>query len=71
MLGRALLRPATRGDEPALRRLVRALRPFLLRRAKEQVLSDLPAKTEQTTYAAVVLCWPRSVAAGDAHERDC
>lgn len=30
--------------------LSRALQPFILRRTKEQVLTDLPAKTEQTLY---------------------
>jgi SNF2 family DNA or RNA helicase len=30
--------------------LARALRPFILRRTKEQVARDLPAKTEQTVY---------------------
>jgi superfamily II DNA or RNA helicase len=30
--------------------LTKALRPFLLRRTKEQVASELPAKTEQTIY---------------------
>jgi superfamily II DNA or RNA helicase len=30
--------------------LTRALRPFLLRRTKQQVLAELPAKTEQTLY---------------------
>jgi superfamily II DNA or RNA helicase len=30
--------------------LGRALRPFLLRRTKDQVLTELPAKTEQTLY---------------------
>ncbi|OYT70878.1 MAG: helicase SNF2 [Chloracidobacterium sp. CP2_5A] len=30
--------------------LARALRPFILRRTKEQVARDLPAKTEQTIY---------------------
>lgn len=30
--------------------LARALRPFLLRRTKQQVLADLPEKTEQTVY---------------------
>lgn len=30
--------------------LSRALRPFLLRRTKEQVLTELPEKTEQTLY---------------------
>src|SRR5690606_3567498 len=30
--------------------LGRALRPFMLRRTKQQVLSELPAKTEQTLF---------------------
>ncbi|MBY0525559.1 MAG: DEAD/DEAH box helicase [Gemmataceae bacterium] len=30
--------------------LAKALRPFILRRTKEQVAKDLPAKTEQTIY---------------------
>ena len=30
--------------------LARALKPFLLRRTKQQVLTDLPGKTEQTLY---------------------
>jgi len=38
------------GDEGALPLLAHALRPFLLRRTKEQVLSELPEKTEQTLY---------------------
>ncbi|HEX3474642.1 MAG TPA: DEAD/DEAH box helicase, partial [Kofleriaceae bacterium] len=43
---RALL--STRpGDAADLSPLARALRPFLLRRTKEQVLPDLPARTEQ------------------------
>ncbi len=51
MLGRVprlegLVDPAEEGDggKPELRR---ALAPFILRRTKEQVLSELPAKTEQ------------------------
>lgn len=32
----------------ALRQVATALRPFILRRTKQQVLKDLPAKTEQT-----------------------
>jgi SNF2 family DNA or RNA helicase len=43
---RALL--STRpGDAADLSPLARALRPFLLRRTKDQVLPDLPARTEQ------------------------
>jgi SNF2 family DNA or RNA helicase len=37
-------------DEGALPLLAHALRPFLLRRTKEQVLRELPEKTEQTLY---------------------
>jgi len=37
-------------DEDARKLLARALRPFLLRRTKEQVLRDLPPKVEQTLY---------------------
>jgi SNF2 family DNA or RNA helicase len=42
---------AARGpDEETRELLARALRPFLLRRTKEQVLRDLPPKIEQTLY---------------------
>jgi superfamily II DNA or RNA helicase len=37
-------------DAESLQVLARALRPFLLRRTKAQVLSELPEKTEQTLY---------------------
>ncbi len=37
-------------DEDTVALLSRALRPFILRRTKAQVASDLPAKTEQTLY---------------------
>ncbi len=37
-------------DNGSLPLLSQALRPFLLRRTKEQVLTELPAKTEQTLY---------------------
>jgi superfamily II DNA or RNA helicase len=37
-------------DDETIALLARALRPFILRRTKEQVASDLPAKTEQTLY---------------------
>ncbi|CAM2892054.1 DEAD/DEAH box helicase [Actinomyces slackii] len=40
-------RPIDRGDGEALERLQRRMRPFLLRRTKEQVAAELPAKTEQ------------------------
>ena len=41
---------STRADDEAVTLLARGLRPFILRRTKEQVASDLPAKTEQTLY---------------------
>jgi superfamily II DNA or RNA helicase len=55
MLGSAsvfkLAGPGARGaDEEARRLLAAALRPFILRRTKEQVARELPAKTEQTVY---------------------
>jgi hypothetical protein len=37
-------------DEEGRKLLARVLRPFLLRRTKEQVAKDLPEKTEQTLY---------------------
>jgi superfamily II DNA or RNA helicase len=37
-------------DENTRSLLARALRPFILRRTKEQVAPELPAKTEQTIY---------------------
>lgn len=40
-----------RNPEPETRQLLaRALRPFVLRRTKEQVVQELPAKTESTIY---------------------
>jgi len=54
MLGRSTRFNAFSGngkdDDGSLRLLAQALRPFLLRRTKEQVLSELPKKTEQTLY---------------------
>jgi SNF2 family DNA or RNA helicase len=54
MLGRAALFQAggaVRNPDPETRDiLARALRPFILRRTKDQVAKDLPAKTEQTLY---------------------
>jgi SNF2 family DNA or RNA helicase len=37
-------------DEQVRALLAKALRPFILRRTKQQVASDLPLKTEQTIY---------------------
>ncbi|OYV96831.1 MAG: hypothetical protein B7Z73_00100 [Planctomycetia bacterium 21-64-5] len=55
MLGRSnslklLSSKAAGTDTEGVRLLAKALRPFILRRTKEQVLSDLPEKTEQTLY---------------------
>jgi SNF2 family DNA or RNA helicase len=37
-------------DDDALAMLARGLRPFMLRRTKDQVARELPARTEQTLY---------------------
>jgi superfamily II DNA or RNA helicase len=54
MLGRSsqlsLFTGKSRLDADAVEMLARALRPFLLRRTKEQVLKELPEKTEQSLY---------------------
>lgn len=55
MLGRsaALKRLASSNpdkDPAAFQSFAKGLRPFMLRRTKEQVLSELPEKTEQTLY---------------------
>jgi SNF2 family DNA or RNA helicase len=47
MLGR-LVRSRDSSTETETALLVRAVRPFILRRTKEQVLRELPAKNEQT-----------------------
>jgi len=46
LAGGALRNP----DEDTRRLLAQSLRPFILRRTKEQVASELPTKTEQTLY---------------------
>ncbi len=55
MLGRAMLTnngsASIRNPDAETRELLaKALRPFILRRTKDQVAKDLPAKTEQTVY---------------------
>jgi hypothetical protein len=52
MLGSATLfgRAGRNPDEPTRELFSRALRPFILRRTKEQVARELPPKTEQTLY---------------------
>jgi len=47
--GRAVL-PQARGERGDLTLVTRALRPFILRRTKEQVAPELPAKSEQTIH---------------------
>src|SRR4030095_13065580 len=39
-----------RADDEMLTILARGLRPFILRRTKEQVATELPPRTEQTLY---------------------
>jgi SNF2 family DNA or RNA helicase len=39
---------AEQQGDPAVKQIARALRPYILRRSKQQVLADLPEKTEQT-----------------------
>jgi len=46
-------RPIETGDEKAMLVLKRAIEPFKMRRLKSQVLTDLPAKIEDTRYAAL------------------
>ncbi len=55
MLGRSgafarLCKSAKSGEEGSLTDLSRAVAPFILRRTKDQVLKELPAKTEQMIY---------------------
>jgi len=54
MLGRSTafhaLSRSTDGDPTALTILARAIGPYILRRTKAQVLTELPEKTEQTLY---------------------
>ena len=52
-------RPVEHGDDDALAALRARIRPFLLRRTKEDVAADLPDKSEQIL----------SVELGDAHRR--
>jgi hypothetical protein len=56
--GAAFGRARRNADEASRRLLSRALRPFILRRTKEQVARELPLKTEQTLYCDL-----------DGHER--
>ena len=55
MLGRSgafasLCKSAKPGEESSLTDLSRAVAPFILRRTKDQVLKELPDKTEQMIY---------------------
>ena len=58
MLGRAGVSQRLRGqgtnpDQAALEALNRAVRPFILRRTKEQVAPELPERTEQTIHCGL------------------
>ena len=46
--GQVYRKPIDRGDTEALGRLRRRMRPFLLRRTKEQVAADLPARPSRS-----------------------
>ena len=46
----SLAKTKQNGDEAHVKLLARAIRPFILRRTKKEVLSELPDKTEQTLY---------------------
>lgn len=46
----ALTKTTQVGDESRVRLLAQAVRPFVLRRTKAEVLSELPEKSEQTLY---------------------
>ncbi len=55
MLGRGMVTGALAGsirnpDEETRAMLARAIRPYILRRTKDQVAKDLPQKSEQTVY---------------------
>lgn len=55
MLGRttsftSLAKSATSEDNGTINALAQAIQPFVLRRTKQQVLSELPEKTEQTLF---------------------
>src|SRR5262249_41157640 len=43
-------KPAAVSSDDSIQMISKALRPFLLRRTKEQVARELPPKTEQTIY---------------------
>ena len=45
---------ADRLDDEQRTRIAHALRPFILRRTKEEVLTDLPEKSEQTIYCELL-----------------
>ena len=50
--------------------LARVLRPFILRRTKQQVVEDLPEKTEQTLYCNMEAEQTRCYDELRAHYRD-
>jgi superfamily II DNA or RNA helicase len=73
MLGSAGVFSAAGGrnpDEPTRALLARALRPFILRRTKEQVAKDLPPKSEQTIHCEMEPPQRRLYEELRAHYRD-
>jgi superfamily II DNA or RNA helicase len=47
---KSLTKTKQNGDQAHVKLLAQAIRPFILRRTKKEVLSELPDKTEQTLY---------------------
>ncbi len=47
---KSLTQTKQNGDQAHVKLLAQAIRPFILRRTKKEVLSELPDKTEQTLY---------------------
>lgn len=48
--GKVIKQTLLKGNEEVTKNILRALRPFILRRTKAEVLSDLPEKTESILY---------------------
>ena len=46
----SLAKTKQNGEDAEVKLLAQAIRPFILRRTKQEVLSELPEKTEQTLY---------------------
>lgn len=62
--------PILGNDDEAVHRLRKLVGPFILRRTKKEVLTDLPEKTESTVYAVLEGEQKRLYAAREQHLRD-